>query len=149
MSDGSGTNYGPNETIEFTAGQYSGTNNGLSLFAMWVPSAGFYCYGDGSSSGVSSGNTSEDNCPKGWHMPTGGLDGEYAALYFAYSSDSTNFRNDLSTTLSGSMGGQVNKGSYNWSTTRNSDVAMYRLRVTASGTVDMTSYESRTERFTM
>ena len=27
-------------TINFTAGQYSGTNNGLSLYAVWVPSAG-------------------------------------------------------------------------------------------------------------
>ena len=32
--------YGPNETIEFTAGQYSGSNPGLSLYAVWVPSAG-------------------------------------------------------------------------------------------------------------
>ena len=32
--------YGPNETITFTAGQYSGTNNGLSLYAVWVKSAG-------------------------------------------------------------------------------------------------------------
>ncbi|MBO7132046.1 hypothetical protein J6V85_02155, partial [Candidatus Saccharibacteria bacterium] len=32
--------YGPNETIEFTAGQYSSPNQGLSLYAVWVPSAG-------------------------------------------------------------------------------------------------------------
>ena len=32
--------YGPNETISFTAGQYSGSNSGLSLYAVWVPSAG-------------------------------------------------------------------------------------------------------------
>ena len=32
--------YGPNETIEFTAGQYSGDNPGLSLYAVWVKSAG-------------------------------------------------------------------------------------------------------------
>ena len=31
--------YGPNETIEFTAGQYNSPNNGLSLYAIWVPSA--------------------------------------------------------------------------------------------------------------
>ncbi len=30
--------YGPNQTIEFTAGQYS--TEGLSLYAVWVPSAG-------------------------------------------------------------------------------------------------------------
>ncbi|MBR0372458.1 hypothetical protein IJH72_00745 [Candidatus Saccharibacteria bacterium] len=32
--------YGPNEDITFTAGQYSGDNPGLSLYAVWVKSAG-------------------------------------------------------------------------------------------------------------
>ena len=32
--------YGPQEDITFTAGQYTGTNNGLSLYAYWVKSAG-------------------------------------------------------------------------------------------------------------
>ena len=32
--------YGPQEEITFTAGQYSGTNGGLRLYAIWVPSAG-------------------------------------------------------------------------------------------------------------
>ena len=32
--------YGPNETISFTAGQYSNPNSGLALYAVWVPSAG-------------------------------------------------------------------------------------------------------------
>ena len=32
--------YGPNEDITFTAGQYTGTNNGLALYAVWVKSAG-------------------------------------------------------------------------------------------------------------
>lgn len=39
--DGSGTFYGPNEDIEFEAGQYSGTNGGLSLYAVWVKSTGY------------------------------------------------------------------------------------------------------------
>ena len=34
--------YGPNQDITFTAGQYSGTNNGLSLYAVWVESAGTF-----------------------------------------------------------------------------------------------------------
>lgn len=38
--DMSGTNYGPNETITFTVGQYSTANGGLSLYANWVKSAG-------------------------------------------------------------------------------------------------------------
>ncbi|MBO7718308.1 hypothetical protein J6S37_02335 [Candidatus Saccharibacteria bacterium] len=32
--------YGPQEDITFTAGQYTGTNNGLSLYAVWVKSQG-------------------------------------------------------------------------------------------------------------
>ncbi|MDO4747019.1 MAG: hypothetical protein Q4A70_01595 [Candidatus Saccharibacteria bacterium] len=32
--------YGPNEDITFTAGQYTGTNDGLALYAVWVKSAG-------------------------------------------------------------------------------------------------------------
>ena len=34
--------YGPNEDISFTAGQYSGNNDGLSLYAVWVKSAGTF-----------------------------------------------------------------------------------------------------------
>ncbi|MBR2994347.1 hypothetical protein IKF32_00280 [Candidatus Saccharibacteria bacterium] len=40
--DYSGNYYGPNEDITFTAGQYSGDNDGLSLYAVWVPSAGYF-----------------------------------------------------------------------------------------------------------
>ena len=36
--DGTGTNYGPNQTLELTAGQY--TNNRLKLYAKWVASTG-------------------------------------------------------------------------------------------------------------
>ena len=32
--------YGPNQDITFTAGQYTGNNNGLSLYAVWVKSTG-------------------------------------------------------------------------------------------------------------
>ncbi len=32
--------YGPQEYITFTAGQYTGTNNGLALYAVWVKSEG-------------------------------------------------------------------------------------------------------------
>lgn len=39
--DGSGTFYGPNEDIEFEAGDYSGVNGGLSLYAIWVKSTGY------------------------------------------------------------------------------------------------------------
>ena len=42
--------YGPNETITFTAGQYTGTNNGLALYAVWVKSAGTIQNWDGCNS---------------------------------------------------------------------------------------------------
>ena len=38
--DYTGTFYGPNETISFEAGQYSGDNKGLSLYAVWKKSEG-------------------------------------------------------------------------------------------------------------
>ena len=38
--DYSGAFYGPNETISFIEGQYTGNNKGLSLYAVWVKSAG-------------------------------------------------------------------------------------------------------------
>ena len=45
--DGSGTYYGPNETIHYASGAYSRPYNGLTLYAMWVPSVGYlqnwYC----------------------------------------------------------------------------------------------------------
>ena len=40
--DYSGNYYGPNEEITFTAGQYSGDNDGLSLYAVWVKSVGSF-----------------------------------------------------------------------------------------------------------
>lgn len=45
--DGSGIYYGPNETIHYESGAYSRPYNGLTLYAMWVPSVGYlqnwYC----------------------------------------------------------------------------------------------------------
>ena len=98
-------------------------------------SAGSYCYGNGASSGTSSGNAEEDICPAGWRMPTGGS-GEYKALYEAYSSNATNFRNALSTPLSGlfdngSVVGYDYGGNF-WSSKRASDSRMYNLQVYSS-----------------
>ena len=42
--------YGPNETITFTAGQYTGNNDGLSLYAVWIKSAGTIQNWDGCNS---------------------------------------------------------------------------------------------------
>jgi len=94
-------------------------------------SAGSYCYGNGTSYGTSSGNATEDICPKGWRLPTSNTTGEYSALANAiYGStgsiaDATayaNYRSALRLPLSGnfvsgSMGNQNSGGGF-WSSTR-------------------------------
>ena len=106
-------------------------------------SAGSYCYGNGTSAGTSVDDAGEDICPAGWRMPTGGADtvttdgkGEYQALYTAYSSNATDFRNALSTPLSGNflVGSASRQGSngFFWSSTRNNDNNMYVLDVSSS-----------------
>ena len=109
-------------------------------------SAGSYCYGDGTSSGTSSGNAAEDICPKGWRLPTGGSSGEYQALYTAYSSNVSSFQAALSTPLSGYFynGSASNQGSYGyfWSSTRNNDINMYSLYVYSTN-VDPTNNNRR------
>ncbi|MBQ8156640.1 hypothetical protein IJ101_02530 [Candidatus Saccharibacteria bacterium] len=99
-------------------------------------SAGSYCYGNGTSEGTSSGDSTEDICPKGWRMPTGGSGGEYQTLYTAYSSNATNFKNALSTPLSGyfDRGSASIQGSYGyfWSSTRCNSSYMYYLDVGSS-----------------
>ncbi len=59
--DYSGNYYGPNEEITFTAGQYTGDNEGLSLYAVWVKSVGSFQHNtyevcDSLTSAPSSGN---------------------------------------------------------------------------------------------
>ena len=95
-------------------------------------SAGTYCYASGSGTG----NAQHDICPAGWRMPTGASSGEYQALYTAYSSDATSFRNALSTPLSGyfSDGSARSQGSYGrfWSSTYDNGNNMYSLNVDSS-----------------
>ena len=105
-------------------------------------SAGSYCY---PSSG-STGDATEDLCPAGWRMPTGGSSSEYRSLYTAYNSDASAFRNALSTPLSGyfnngSAKGQGTYGSF-WSSIRVNDYSMYFLSVNSSN-VDSTNGTSR------
>ena len=109
-------------------------------------SAGSYCYGNGTSEGTSSGNASEDICPYGWRLPTGGSSGEFQALYTAYSSNYNNFVDALSTPLSGNFysGTARNQGFYGsfWSSTRSSNYSMHILYVTSSS-VDPLDYYNR------
>ncbi len=107
-------------TQPFAMGQ-SGTGKIGVYYNYCAASAGSYCYGDGTSSGSPSGNATEDICPKGWRMPTGGDSGEYQALYAAYSSNDAAFVNALRTPLSGYVynGSASGHGSYGffWSST--------------------------------
>ena len=107
---------------------------------------GTYCYSSGS--GVDTPNTdidaSQDLCPANWRMPTGGLAGEYQALYNKYNTtmDATNsasLQYNLSTPLSGgfyySSADYQNERGYWWSSTYNHDAGgiMSRLLVSPSG----------------
>lgn len=94
-------------------------------------SAGSYCY----DSGAGVGNASYDLCPAGWRMPTSGSSGEYEALYAAYSSNPTNFKNALSTPIVGHFdNGSAIRGrsSTFWSSTFRYSGNMYTLAVYGS-----------------
>ena len=91
-------------------------------------SAGSYCYDHG----TGSGDATEDICPKGWHIPTGGSSGEYLALYNNISYHTyTGYRSVLRLPLSGFFrnGGQGGQGGYSyfWSATYFSSDHMYDL----------------------
>ena len=118
-------------------------------------SAGSYCYGNGTSNTGSPStdpnstsliDTPEDTCPAGWRMPTSSSSGEYQALYAAYSSNVDNFRNALSTLLSGYFnGGSISsQGTYSdfWSSTWYNGSYMYRLYTTSSA-ISPSSYGYR------
>ena len=97
-------------------------------------SAGSYCYGNGTSAGTSSGNATEDICPKGWRMPTGSTSGEYQVLYNNASYNTyANYRSALRSPLSGLFrsGLMYNRGSSGtfWSSTRYGNYYMYSLYV--------------------
>ena len=132
-------------TISYAMSQ-PGTGNIGVYYNYCAASAGSYCYGNGVSEGTSSGNATEDICPKGWRMPTGGSSGEYQALYTAYSSDGAAFVNALRTPLSGyfyiSSASYQNSYGYFWSSTRNSKSAMYVLYVSTSS-VNPQNFASR------
>ena len=118
-------------------------------------SAGSYCYGSGTSAGTSSGNATEDICPKGWRLPSGNTSGEFSALAnqiygsTGSTSDATNvanYRNALSLPLSGYFyNGSPNiQGSYGywWSSTRRGNNSMYYLNAHTGG-IDPASVSSR------
>ncbi|MBQ3470680.1 hypothetical protein IJH23_03190 [Candidatus Saccharibacteria bacterium] len=121
--------------VDTTSWKYGGYYNYCAA------SAGSYCYGNGTSYGTSSGNATEDICPKGWRLPTGNTSGEFQNLYSKYSSASpsqyTAFRTALRLPLSGYFydGSARLQGSYGywWSSTRSNNYGMYYLYANTSG----------------
>ena len=110
-------------------------------------SAGNYCYDK--NAGVDDPSTLQDAqydiCPKNWRVPTSDDSGEYQALYTAYSSNATNFRNALSTPFSGHFrsGSASYQGSYGyfWSSTSIGGSYMNYLDVDASYVTPSSHYE--------
>ncbi len=128
------------QTQPVAMGQTSVTGKIGVYYNFCAASAGSYCYGNGTSSGSPSGNATEDICPKGWRLPTGGSSsGEYQALYAAYSSNDTNFVLALKASLSGyfNEGSVSSKGEYGsfWSSTYYGSTGMYRLFVYPSSII--------------
>ena len=123
----------------------AGYNKIGGYYNFCTASAGSYCYGDGTSEGASSGDATEDICPKNWRMPTGNTSGEYAALAKVIygstgnTSDATataNYRSALSLPLSGSFydgsaGFRGTSGDF-WSSTRYNDRSMYLLGIVSN-----------------
>ena len=90
--------------------------------------AGTYCY----ENGEATGDATNDICPKGWRLPTGGESGEYQALLDDYG-NSIDFKNSLRTTLAGYFFESTNRhqgkyGSY-WTSTKTADDYIYSLDV--------------------
>ena len=138
-SGGSWTN---DYTNPYIATQYENTTQPASgsspagkigiYYNYCAASAGSYCY----ASGAGTGDASQDICPSGWRMPTGGASAEYQALFAAYSSNVANFQAALSTPLSGyfaNVSGDQGTYGYFWSSTRyNGGTSMYSLYVNSS-----------------
>jgi len=116
-----------------TAGQYKVGG----YYNYCAASAGSYCYGDGTSEGTSSGNATEDICPKGWRLPTSSSTGEYQALYNnARYNTYANYRSALRLPISGlfvygSASDQGSGGNF-WASTRGYNSSMHSLRLSTS-----------------
>ncbi len=102
-------------------------------------SAGSYCYGNGTDAGTPDINQiSEDICPSGWEIPTGGSssDAEYKVLFNAYNGV-TKYRTALRLPLSGNKtyyGPISNQGQYGgwWSSTTLGNPSVYFLGINRS-----------------
>ena len=91
---------------------------------------------------VTSGNSPQDICPKGWRLPTGGDGGEYQTLYNNYNSYSLMTSSDgprfnVNGFISDGRTSSYNALSYFWSSTIKDEYTVYALRMNKSNsTVD-------------
>ena len=110
--------------------------------------AGSYCMNWSSGSG----DASQDVCPKGWRLPTGGDSGEYSKLFASYSNNSLAFKDTFRAPLagyyySGSAGYQGTAAS-SWASTFQSGSSMYALTLGTSS-VNPFGYDGREHGFTI
>ena len=144
------------ELVGDSAEQYgNGSHKYGGYYNYCAVSAGSYCYGESSGTG----NASEDICPKGWRMPTGGSIntsvqpnlGEYQTIKNYYNSttvatNSNSLQYSLSTPLAGFfdygvVGGQGERAVI-WASTRYDNYNMYNIYL-ASSYINPTSTYSR------
>ena len=129
----------------------SGYNRYGGFYNYCAATAGSYCYSESSSSG----NATEDICPAGWRLPTGGTSGEFRALVKAVtgvngdttnSTYVTNFRKALSVALAGhvSSATMYDQGARTlfWSSTRASNSNSYDMDVRVGGGYGVGVYTS-------
>ena len=104
-----------------------GSNKVGGWYNYCAATAGTYCYGSSglSDAGNPSGNATEDICPAGWRLPTGGNNGEFKSLYNAHNNGYGEFRSALSAPLAGYFGSRVGDEGYFWSSTFLSAKEMY------------------------
>ena len=118
----------PSDSISQQVGGKVGT-----YYNYCAATAGTYCPAAGTAKNTP---VTEDICPKGWRLPSGGPGGEFIALYSAYGSNYNNFRTSFRLPLSGDYyPAQVHyQGSYGywWSSTSYNGNSMYNLAVGAS-----------------
>lgn len=114
---------------------------------------GTYCYA--SDGGVDIPDTiidaAQDICPANWRMPTGGTQGEYAALFDKYNNtqnatDASSLQYSLSTPLSGAFNDNTAdyQGLYgDWWSSTNYNTSSMRLLYASSTTVGPFNYYGR------
>jgi len=106
---------------------YGNGENKIGVYYNYcAATAGTYCFNQNEASD----DASQDICPKGWRLPTGGESGEYQTLLSRYSNYTT-FKDTLHATLSGYFLDSTNRhqnkyGSF-WTSTKANDDHIYSL----------------------